>query len=353
MSLKVIDVSNYQSVAVVQGTDADAVIIKTTEGIGYVSPAANSQYQVVKARGKLLGFYHYAAGGDPVTEANYFYSNSKNYFHEAIPVLDWESGGNRAWGNGTWAKAFIDRIHTLSGVWCLLYTGSDGVKHNGLLTGISGLWFAGYPDNRNNWNAPNFPYSISPWKSLTGWQFSSSAGTLDRSIFYLDAKAWQAIANPAGKVIVATPAKPVAEPKYSTAGKSLEQMAGDVIAKKVGSGNERASLLGAFNTSVQAIVNHRLNVYTAPQAVMALVAEVKKGVLGTGNTRKALLGSYYKPVQDTINKSLQPLARYYTVVSGDTLGGIASRLGVSTGTLQSKNNIQNANLIYVGQKLSY
>lgn len=353
MTLKAIDVASYQAVSVVKNTDADIVIVKTTEGIGYVNPLADAQYQTAKGRGKLLGFYHYASGGDPVAEANYFYNNSKNYFKEAVPVLDWESGGNRAWGNGTWAKAFIDRIHTLSGVWCLFYTGSDGVKHNGLLTGLSGLWFASYPDNRNNWTVPNFPYSIVPWKSLTGWQFSSSGGVLDRSIFYLDAKAWRAIANPAGKAIVATPAKPVAAPKYSTAGKSLEQMAGDVIAKKVGSGNERANLLGAFNTSVQAIVNHRLNVYTAPQAVTALVAEVKKGVLGTGNTRKALLGSYYKPVQDTINKSVQPLARYYTVISGDTLGGIASKLGTTVGVLQNKNGIKNANLIYPGQKLNY
>lgn len=353
MSLKAIDVASYQPVSIVQNTDADIVITKTTEGTGYVNPLADAQYQTAKGRGKLLGFYHYASGGDPVAEANYFYSNSKNYFGEAVPMLDWESGGNRAWGNGTWAKAFIDRIHALTGVWCLFYSGSDGVKHNGLLTGVSGLWFARYPDNRNNWNAPNFPYSIKPWGALTGWQFSSSGGTLDRSIFYLDVKAWKDIANPSAKPVAATPAQPVATPKYSTAGKSLEQMAGDVIDKKVGSGNERASLLGGFNTSVQAIVNHRLNVYSAPQAVTALAAEVKKGVLGTGNTRKALLGSYYKPVQDTINKSLQPLARYYTVISGDTLGGIASKLGTTIVVLQNKNGIKNANLIYPGQKLNY
>lgn len=43
----------------------------------------------------------------------------------------------------------------------------------------------------------------------------------------------------------------------------------------------------------------------------------------------------------------------YTVKSGDTLSGIASKLDVSTSYLASKNNISNYNLIYAGQTLKY
>lgn len=43
----------------------------------------------------------------------------------------------------------------------------------------------------------------------------------------------------------------------------------------------------------------------------------------------------------------------YTVQSGDTLSGIAKKLGVSTSYLIQKNGISNANLIYPGQSLSY
>lgn len=46
-------------------------------------------------------------------------------------------------------------------------------------------------------------------------------------------------------------------------------------------------------------------------------------------------------------------ARAYTVRSGDTLSGIASRLGTSWASLKAKNGIVNANLIYPGQILYY
>ncbi|MFD1317041.1 LysM peptidoglycan-binding domain-containing protein [Loigolactobacillus zhaoyuanensis] len=42
---------------------------------------------------------------------------------------------------------------------------------------------------------------------------------------------------------------------------------------------------------------------------------------------------------------------YYTVKSGDSLSSIAKTYGTSAATLASNNNISNANLIYVGQKL--
>ena len=54
-----------------------------------------------------------------------------------------------------------------------------------------------------------------------------------------------------------------------------------------------------------------------------------------------------------ISGSRQSSSRTYTVRSGDTLSGIASRLGVSWYSLKAKNGIGNANLIYPGQVLSY
>lgn len=49
----------------------------------------------------------------------------------------------------------------------------------------------------------------------------------------------------------------------------------------------------------------------------------------------------------------KPLQRKYIVKSGDTLSGIAYKLGTTVNNLRSGNNIGNPNLIYVGQVLKY
>ena len=301
MSLKFIDISSHNTVAEAGRADVDGVIVKTTQGTNYVNPRADQQYQLAKKSGKLLGIYHYAGGGDPVAEANYFYANSKNYFHEAVPALDWESYQNASWGQSGWGEKFVNRIHELTGVWCLLYTGLEGIRHNQSLVTKSGLWFAGYPDNRASWSLPTFNYSIAPWKTYTLWQFTSSGGVLDRNTAAVDAKGWKSIANPTGastpKTVVSTP-KPAI---YSIAGKSLEQMANDVIAGKVGSGNDRVTILGKYYTGVQAIINYKLKSGSLALTNSVLKSEVLQGDYGAGDTRKKLLGSFYTSVQALIN----------------------------------------------------
>lgn len=55
----------------------------------------------------------------------------------------------------------------------------------------------------------------------------------------------------------------------------------------------------------------------------------------------------------TINGQTAAATRTYTVRHGDTLSSISARLGVSVGTLATRNHISNPNLIFVGQRLSY
>jgi len=316
MSLKVIDISSHNSVDTAGRADAEGVIVKTTEGTGYVNPRADAQYQLAKSKGKLLGIYHYASGGDPIAEANYFYANSKNYFHEAIPFLDWESGTNAAWGNSNWCRQFVDQIHKLSGVWCGIYVQASAINQVANLVNTCALWVAGYPDNRDSWTVPAFNYNIKPWSTYTIWQFTSSNGALDRNVAIVDKTGWGKIANPTG----ATVSKPVAPAKpaaYSTAGKTVDQLANDVIAGKVGSGQARINALGKFYTATQAVVNYKLKTGSLSLTNGILATEVKKGVFGVGNTRQQLLGGFYNGVQAVINsgagatvaKSVNTIAR--------------------------------------------
>lgn len=72
---------------------------------------------------------------------------------------------------------------------------------------------------------------------------------------------------------------------------------------------------------------------------------------GITNTNLIYVGQVLKVSGSS--SSTGTASKTYTVKSGDTLSGIASKLGVSTSTLKSKNNIVNADLIYVGQTLYY
>lgn len=81
-----------------------------------------------------------------------------------------------------------------------------------------------------------------------------------------------------------------------------------------------------------------------------LARMVIDGKFGNGEARKKALGSRYKDVQKRVNELLnQPT--YYTVQKGDTLSKIAKHFGTTWQKLKQINNIPNANLIRVGQKL--
>ena len=216
MALYGYDISSYQSV----GTGDSAknfLIMKATEGTGYVDKSCDKHYQRAKKQGKLLGVYHFARpdlnkGTDGAKkEAQYFYNNCKNYFKEAIVVLDWEQPGTT--GQVSWAKAWLDEVYRLSGVRPLIYMSASVVNGNNWssISGYYGLWIAGYPNKYNVKNPPtpsvnDMPYKIGSWKFWVIWQYSSSAGTLDRDIANIDATGWKKYANPA-YVAVSEPKK--------------------------------------------------------------------------------------------------------------------------------------------------
>lgn len=181
--------------------DADFVIVKATQGVTYVHRQCDAIINRCKNDGKLWGFYHYAGGNDPIAEAEFFYNQCRGYFGNGIPCLDWESISNKSWGNSNWCRKFVDKIHELSGVWCLIYVQASGRSQVANCANDCGLWIAGYPDNRNSWEIPRFRYKCSPWETYTIWQYSSSAEQTDRNVSPLTRDQWAAIAK-GGKVAI-------------------------------------------------------------------------------------------------------------------------------------------------------
>lgn len=84
--------------------------------------------------------------------------------------------------------------------------------------------------------------------------------------------------------------------------------------------------------------------------------EVIAGKWGNGQLRKEKLeaaGYNYNEIQSKVNEKLnkKTTKKYYTVKAGDTLTDIAKKYNTTVDKLVKLNNINNANLIYAGQKL--
>ena len=92
-----------------------------------------------------------------------------------------------------------------------------------------------------------------------------------------------------------------------TAGKTIWQLADEVLAGVHGTGDDRVRSLGANFPAVQAEVNRRLGAGEAPVAqksVEQLADEVIAGAHGSGDARVAALGDRYNEVQAEVNRRL-------------------------------------------------
>lgn len=194
MAIYTVDVYSGSSDSIIRDSHAQGVIVKATQGTSYVNPRCNHQYELAGQLGKLRGLYHYAGGGNPESEARYFINNIKNYVGKAVLILDWESYQNASWGNTSWARRFVDEVHRLTGVWCLIYVQESALWQVANCAKDCGVWVAKYASmNWNSWTLPDMSVSSGAFACLTGWQFTG--GDMDRSIFYLDANAWNKIAS--------------------------------------------------------------------------------------------------------------------------------------------------------------
>jgi len=203
MSLKGIDISAWQEDLDVTAVDADFVIIKATQGTHYVNRCCDTHYQQAIQSGKLRGVYHYAEGGDPIAEANFFVDNCLGYIGDAILVLDWESGENRSFNvcDFVWCKQWLDHVHSRTGVNPLLYFSA---AYRGRFDDIGdyGFWIAQYGDDdptgyqETPWNEGAYDCAIRQYSS--NGRIRGYDGPLDINKAYMDAEGWGRYANPSG-----------------------------------------------------------------------------------------------------------------------------------------------------------
>ena len=189
-----IDISNHQKGLQLSTSNADLYVMKATEGTGFVDKYCDPWVQWCIANGVPWGFYHFMRPSGGVTEAEFFYTNTRNYFTHGVPILDFEDD-RLSTEDG---ESFVWRIHELTNVWPIIYTYVDFLKQgyfkNSWVKDKCGLWLAGYPSRRVSWPADaRCPYGHDGW-TLAMWQFTSCLScngySVDGDVFYGDADAW-------------------------------------------------------------------------------------------------------------------------------------------------------------------
>ncbi len=197
MAMQGIDISGYQAGLDLSQVPHDFAIIKATEGMSYVNPQCDGWVQQEIHLGKCWGVYHYIDGGDATAEADFFLGSISGYVGHGLICVDWESGGNSAWGDEGYLRTFVQRIIDRTGIKPIIYASATAFPWQLAQELDCGAWVAQYATLD-----PTYGYEDSPWNegaySCTMRQYASAChldgygGNLDVDKFYGDAAAWAA-----------------------------------------------------------------------------------------------------------------------------------------------------------------
>ena len=312
-----IDVSSWQgniNFAQVKNAGIDIAYIKSSEGVSYIDPYFERNYQNAKANGLKVGFYHYVTART-VEEAR----NQANFFAKVISgkepdcklAMDFESFGNLSVNQiNEISKVFLETLQNATNKEVLIYSNSYTART--ILSSdlaIYPLWVANYGVSE--------PGGNDKWNTWVGWQYTSTgrvtgiSGNVDRDKFT--------------DGVLLSDNSPIPTPDSpSTPEEPIEN---GTIIYTVKSGDTLSKIAREYGTTVNNIVSLNPSI-TNPNLI-------------------------YPGEQFTIsiNNNTSSSSLVYTVVKGDTLSEIAVRYDTTVSKLVIDNNISNPNLIYPGQRL--
>ncbi|WP_405578492.1 GH25 family lysozyme [Streptomyces sp. NBC_01190] len=102
MTVNGIDVASYQDTAYAT-SGLGFVIVKATEGTGYINPKHTGQVATGRAHGLVVGHYHYAKPGSMSAQVSYFLQHAAPAAGDIL-ALDWEDTGVPDEDKDTWIK---------------------------------------------------------------------------------------------------------------------------------------------------------------------------------------------------------------------------------------------------------
>lgn len=287
MSMKGVDIASHQQTIDCAKIKADFVIVKATQGVTYTNPYFSKHYAQAKASGKLTGSYHYASGGDPIKEADYYMSVVGPRIGDGILAVDWEhnvpGGENPVFntsGEVEWCRKFAERIHSKTGVWPFIYMSASVTRRRDWspVAKHCPLWLAQYGSTKltDYQSAPwtdgaklgawgrNIPiHQYSPSGSISGYR-QSLPHKLDLDIAYISKNEWEAYAKGSGDI--------KAEIKYPEM--TDTDLAVEVLFNHHGTNETRRESLGMRYDAVQADVEDLVRSVT--KTVVATQQYLKK-----------------------------------------------------------------------------
>lgn len=387
------DLSRYQGYTAVKGQASDEFAISQIGGINtggiYTQATYQSQVATGIAQGLRMHTYIWYQVSSDISKAKQcmdFFLPRIQTPKNSIVALDYEDGASCNRSANTDAIIYGMRRIKQSGYTPIYYSYKpytlSHVDYKRILAEFpNSLWIAAYKDYAVT-TSPDYAY----FPSLDGvaeWQFTSmyKAGGLDGNVDLLG------ITQNGYRSGVAT--KPVSKPSAVKQGiKADNTPKTDIKAGYTVKVNFSASkwASGQYIPSWVHGKAYRVQQASGDKVLLAgIMSWIKRSDVEILQTAKQTAGGTYT-VQSgdswwsianrygmsmytlaarngkTIYSMLHPgdkltisgqTTRIYTVRRGDTLSSIAGRLGVSVGHLTQTNHINNPNLIYVGQRLSY
>lgn len=315
-----IDVSSWQTGINVTTTGAQIVVAKATEGIGYVNPDCDRVVQDALKAGQGVGVYHFAhTENSAVSEANYFIDHTRGYIGKGIvPILDWEP--NALWDT-SWALTWLQTVEAAWGTKPIIYTNQsteNSYDWSAVVAGNYGLWIAAYTLGYTpiyGFNPPAIQPTLRNWPFAVAWQYTGNGyvngwnGGVDLSVVYGDLNTWHTYAGSGQAAPKPTPQPSTPNTPCNTNCVTIQS-------------GQYVSMFWPDWWNVSVPSGNPSIVYPGDKICHN----------GGGNTAT--------------------VSRTYIVQAGDTLSGIAARLGVSMYNITGYSS-GDMNLIYPGEVLYY
>lgn len=301
MTMRGIDISNYQAGLTLDYIACDFVIIKATEDNYFIDPFCDGFVQDAIRLGRSWGVYHFARCGDAKEQARFFIENIRGYIGQGALFLDMEDNSISDWA--TFASDFCDEVERLTGVTPMIYCSANELQRfrSSNIPYRCGLWLAGYPYTAHIWIEPNCTYNIDPWGCVAVWQFTDSLRIgefeLDGDYAFLTRDQWDRYAKGQGQKEEAPEPDTQAQDRNRV---TIDHLAREVIDGKWGVDPERKRVLESCGYDYQAVQNRVNEYFNAANACI-------RGDYGNGLEREerlAMAGFDPHEVQRIVNELL-------------------------------------------------